>query len=309
VFQPYEQHQFGIEIIGTNSDLSDAFLIGLLDSFYKKVGLENLVFTVNSIGCQHCQTTIKKRLAQFFENNQQHLCLDCFNLVHKNPLLIPLCQNESCEGKYLPYPPFVDYLCENCKENLKNILEYLDDLNIVYDFNPRFMKRKKYQEKIIFEVREKNNKQTFGNGGRHDHLLNVATGKGFGATGFFGFIAPLITEIKRKSNAKRGEKIEISLIHLGNLAEKKILNILFYLHNAGFKITTTLDKMPLKAQLENAAKKKIPISLILGQKEAQDDSIIVRNMLDGSQETVELKQLLSVLKKCLHNVVNIKKSE
>jgi len=307
VFRPHEQYQFGIEIIGTSSSISDAFLIGFVDAFYQKLGLNDVVFVINSFGCSGCQAKIKTNLLNYFQNNKRSLCPHCQNVLSKNPFEIALCQNENCQAISSELPVLVDFLCDSCKENLKKVLEYLDDLNITYDFNPRFTKRKNYHEKIIFDVVQKGSKKTFGNGGRHDGLLKQITGKNEGAVGFFGFIKKMIYEMKRNAFVLSKKKPEIYLIHLGNLARKKSLAILFYLHKAGFKVTQTLDRASLKTQLEKANLKKASFALILGQKEAQDDTIIVRNMLDGSQETVDSQKLLDFLKKRLHNVIKIKK--
>ena len=102
---------------------------------------------------------------------------------------------------------------------------------------------------------------------------------------------------------------ELFLIQLGDLPRKISLPIIFKLRNEGFKITLSLDKESLKGQLKSADRLKIPFALILGQKEAQDRTIIVRNMLDGSQETVDLKKLSDFLKKRIGGMVKVMKQE
>jgi len=52
----------------------------------------------------------------------------------------------------------------------------------------------------------------------------------------------------------------------------------------------------LGAQLAIAEKLQIPYTLIFGQKEALENSVIVRDMSNRSQNTVKLSKLLDYLK-------------
>jgi histidyl-tRNA synthetase len=58
-------------------------------------------------------------------------------------------------------------------------------------------------------------------------------------------------------------------------------------------------KRPLKTQLEAANAQGVSYVLILGQKEVQDKTIIIRDMESGVQEIVDQKKVESALKKKL----------
>ena len=64
---------------------------------------------------------------------------------------------------------------------------------------------------------------------------------------------------------------------------------------AGVKVQESFGRKSIKSQLRAANRKQIPWVLILGQKEAIDGTIIVRNMISGMQEVIDIKNKLGIL--------------
>ena len=79
-------------------------------------------------------------------------------------------------------------------------------------------------------------------------------------------------------------------------AKLKSLNVIEILRKAHVPIAQSLSKDSLGTQLAIAEKLQIPYTLIFGVKEAIDESVIVRNMSNRSQETVKISKLLEYLK-------------
>jgi len=72
------------------------------------------------------------------------------------------------------------------------------------------------------------------------------------------------------------------------------------LRASGVKISESFGKESLKAQLRDAGKEQVKLCLIFGQKEVFEESIIVRNMKTGAQETIPLEKVAEEVKKRLH---------
>ncbi|HJN85298.1 MAG TPA: His/Gly/Thr/Pro-type tRNA ligase C-terminal domain-containing protein, partial [Patescibacteria group bacterium] len=66
---------------------------------------------------------------------------------------------------------------------------------------------------------------------------------------------------------------------------------------AGFHVVEAFGKSSLKGQLEAANKENARFTVILGQLEVQDNTIIVRDMESGAQETIPMEQMIDYLKK------------
>ena len=92
------------------------------------------------------------------------------------------------------------------------------------------------------------------------------------------------------------KKPKIYFIQLGAEAKLKSLNIIEILRKAHVPINQSLSKDSLSSQLAIAEKLAIPYALIFGVKEALENSVIVRDMSNRSQETVKLTKLLEYLK-------------
>ena len=86
---------------------------------------------------------------------------------------------------------------------------------------------------------------------------------------------------------------------IGDLAKKKSLCLIERLKKARIGAGEALGKDSLKVQLRQADKEGANLALIFGQKEAFEDTIIVRDMETGVQETVPLDKFVSVVRKKL----------
>jgi len=71
------------------------------------------------------------------------------------------------------------------------------------------------------------------------------------------------------------------------------------LEKNGILISESFGRGSLKSQLRVANKLNVELTLILGQKEALDQTVIIKNMATGEQETVSMDKLVDVVKKKL----------
>lgn len=73
------------------------------------------------------------------------------------------------------------------------------------------------------------------------------------------------------------------------------------MRKANVNVTESLSKDSLKSQLGKADKIGVEYTLILGQKEALDGTIIMRDMKTGRQETVKIDRVVDEIKKRLRS--------
>lgn len=89
------------------------------------------------------------------------------------------------------------------------------------------------------------------------------------------------------------------LAQLGDTAKKYAFSLLAELQAEGIGVRSAFSKDSLSAQLTLANKFRVRITLILGQKEMIDGTIIVRDMKEGIQEVVDVDKAINVVKKKL----------
>jgi histidyl-tRNA synthetase len=294
--------QLGFEIFGESSPTADAFTVMLVWQIMILLSIQNnLVFDINTIGDKSCRPKLYRSLGEYFTKHKQQLCPDCQRRLEANPLRILDCKELSCEKVINEAPSIIDLVCEACKEHFKLVLEHLDDLNIPYDLNPRLVRGLDYYTRTTFEVRTKSDERrqaSLGGGGRYDELVQLMGGQPTPAVGYAGGVERMIEyliEMGVKTPDER--KPEICVVQFGQLAKRKSLVVMSRLVQLGYPAIAAFDKDSLNAQLKYADKMKVKVSIIIGQKEALSDEVIIRDMEDGSQVTIPVTQLDEVLKK------------
>ena len=93
------------------------------------------------------------------------------------------------------------------------------------------------------------------------------------------------------------KKPKVYFIQFGFEAKLKSLSIIEVLRKARIPIMQSLSKDSLGAQLSVAERLKIPYTIIFGQKEALEGTVIVRDMNTRSQDTVKIEELTEYIKK------------
>lgn len=297
-------HQLDLEIIGGDHPVLDAEIIVLSWSMLCKLGLNNLEVQINSIGCPECQAEYKDMLLDFFVLKQHRLCPICKKRLKKNPLRILSCKEIKCQSLISGVPQIVNHLCENCHNHFKNVLEYLDQAEIPFTLNPSLVRGLDYYTRTIFEIVSTGIKDSAQSalvrGGRYDNLIELLGGKPTPAVNAALGLESIILNIqKQEIELPQSQKPKIFLAQLGELAKKKSLKVFKWLIDAGIPVVEALDKSSIKSQLKLADKLNINLSLILGQKETVEGTILIRDMKSGVQEIIELKKLVSEVKKRL----------
>lgn len=298
--------QFNIETIGNEEPLTHALTILLVWQIYSDLGLDKyLTLQINSIGCKKCQPKIKKRLISEIEPCQDKLCSDCQRRLYTNPLRIIDCKESRCQKIVSDLPHMVDLICTECRKHFMDVLEYLDELKITYDLNPFLVRGLDYYTRTTFEIYDKKDRggqSSLGGGGSYDNLIELYGGPLTPAIGFAGGIERIIDKIKEKNIiVPEIAQADIFMIHIGARAKKIALHIISDLSEAGYRISCAVGKDTLKSQLKAANKVKAKLAIIVGQREALDKTVIVKNMFEVTQETIERKEVLEYLSKLLPN--------
>lgn len=302
----YREHwQANFDVFGEQDAILDAQVIQMAHRVVTGLGIKNIEFQVNSIGCPKCRKEYQDLLVAYFESKKQKLCLNCKKRLETNPLRILDCKEDKCMQVAASAPQSIDHLCAECRTHFKNLLEYLDELDLPYVINPRLVRGLSYYTKTVFEVwsvDEEGRKYSFGGGGRYDHLIEHIGGEHTPAIGFGLGMDRLVNEMKRVHAKFYVEpKPRIFLAQLGDLAKKKSLRLFAELQKNGILAAESFGRGSLKSQLRVADKLGVEITLIVGQKEALDGTVIIKDMVSGTQETVSNEKIVNMVKKLLKN--------
>ncbi len=147
-----ELRQFGLEAIGTGKSITDAMIIKVILTILEEAGLSNLKVEINSIGDKDCRPNFKKELTNYYKKHIRSLCPDCRDRLKTNPMRLLDCKNAKCQELKADAPSAVGYLCGSCKQHFKEVLEYLDTMNVAYELNNSLVRGLDYYSRTVFEI-------------------------------------------------------------------------------------------------------------------------------------------------------------
>ncbi len=295
-------YQFDMDVIGSEKSILDALVIKTAWTILTEAGAENLSVEINSIGDKECRNSYIRELVSFYKKNINQLPAIDRERLKTNPLRILDSKEEKTIELNQHAPDSISYLCPACKKHFKEVLEYLEEMEIPYNINKCLVRGLSYYTRTVIEIVEENKetgkKMTITAGGRYDYLgKQLGSKKDVPAVGIsLGIDRIVESPWFNKLTPRIIKKPKIYFIQLGFDAKLKSLNVIEILRKGKVPIAQSISKDNLGAQLATAEKMGVRYAIIFGQKEAIENSVIVRDMSSRSQDTVKLDKLLEYLK-------------
>ena len=300
-----ELRQFGLEILGTQKSIADALIIRTMTLILEEAGFKNISIEINSIGDKECRTGYIRELTSYYKKQLSEICAHCKERVKTNPLRLLDCKDAKCQGPKANAPTPLDSLCNDCRQHFKEVIEYLEEMNISYRINGNLVRGLDYYTRTVFEIMDNTANErgeieplAIASGGRYDLLSrSLGSKKDVPAVGGgIGVDRVIMSSSHKMIDPRIIKKPKIYFIQLGADAKLKSLGIIEVLRKARVPIAQSLSKDGLGQQLAQAERSGAPFAIIFGQKEALENTVIVRNMETRSQEIVKLEALPDFVK-------------
>lgn len=295
-------YQFDMDILGGEKSILDALAIKTAWTILTEAGAKNLTIDINSIGDKECRASYIKELVSYYKKNINNLPSIDKERLKTNPLRIL----DSKESKTIEInrgaPDSISHLCPSCKKHFKEVLEYLEQMEIPYNINKFLVRGLSYYTRTVVEIiqedEETGNKITIAGGGRYDYLgKQLGSKKDIPAVGIsIGVDRVIESSWYAKLCPRIIKKPKIYFIQIGTEAKLKSLNVIEILRKGKIPISQSISKDNLSAQLAIAEKLEMKYAIIFGQKEALEDSVIFRDMSNRSQDTIKIENLLDYIK-------------
>lgn len=284
-------YQIGVEAFGAAEPKLDAEIISMLKLFLEKLQLKGLQFEVNSIGCEKCRPDYKKALVSFFSAKVTDLCPDCNRRYINNPLRILDCKSSTCTELRKGSPKITDYLCKECKSHFEKFLSLLNILHITYNVNPGMVRGLDYYTRTTFEITSEHlgAQKTVAAGGRYDRLVEEFGGPPTPAIGFAIGMERLVEIIKNVNPEFCIPSPKVFIAAIGNKAGAEGLLIAEQLRAKDIQAELGYDSASLKSQLRRADKLGSNYVFIIGDDELQSGMLKWKNLKDGSQGEIGIK--------------------
>ncbi len=290
--------QFGLEVYGSTSPLSDAEVISTAVAVIKAIGLKGVKVKVNSIGDDISRQNYKKVLVEYFNNYKDKLCKDCLKRLEKNPLRILDCKIDRNEEFFKNAPKIGDYLTDESKEHFNGVLEALKEMQIEYIVDSNLVRGLDYYTHTVFEIEV--DVEGFGSqnvicgGGRYNNMIEEIGGPKTPAVGLaFGMERLLLALEFENRILTKPDYLHIYFISLGKKAQMQTLRLMNMCRMGGLACEMDYLDRSIKAQFKSADKYNAKFTAILGDNEVENFVINVKNNETDEQETIGLNDIYS----------------
>ena len=295
--QLISDYEFGMEVWGPFNHLTEAQVLGAVWQFFVSLGLPDVTFEVNTCGNTSSQESYIANLRDFLKSKRYELCDACAEATSSQPLDALRCQKLDCQSVMSDAPTILDHLDEISRKNFTNLLEALEELQIPYQLSPLLagidgavgtiacLKLKMDGHTVVVAEAEGHSGLVQRFGGKNVHA--------FGLRGSLSMLHHILLERGMQTNSAPVRPAEVYLVPLGELAAKRSLRLFRDLVEAGVTVFDYFGYAGVKNQLKAAGDAGSPIALIMGQKEAVDEVVILRDVKSGMQEVFSYDKIVN----------------
>lgn len=291
-----DSRTMNLEIIGMTKPVAEAIILETTYVILKdRYPSEDLTIEINSIGDKESQVRFARELGSYCRKEGGSLPSHLRTMIKKDTYGIFSIKDDKAEAFIENAPKPMGFLSDVSRIHFKEVLEYLESLNIPYEINHKLLGSRSYCSDTIFEIRGKDRILAIGE--RYNSLGKKVWGKkDVSALGVAILMHPHFVTKQEKRVAPKENLTKFYFIQFGNDAKRKSLTIIESMRQANIPVHQSLSKDKLSAQLAVAEKMNVPYIIMMGQKEAIEESVVVRNMQTRVQETIHVSLLVTHLR-------------
>lgn len=291
-------NQFGVECLGNKSPYTDVETIALAFSILKALGLQDLKVCLNTLGDDDSRANYRQALKDYFAPYKEELCSDCKRRYEQNPLRILDCKVDKDKECMKHVPKMKDYLNEESKTYFDTVCALLDELEIPYEIDDQLVRGLDYYTHTVFEIvslnKEMGAQSTVLAGGRYDGLIPYFGGpEAMSGIGWALGMERLLIALEAEG-IELGQKpdLDVFVMCLDEEARTYAFKALTELRAYGYRCEMDMLGRGFKGQFKAADRSHAQFALLLGNKEAQDQTITIKNLKEKTQETIARETLI-----------------
>lgn len=296
---------FSLGIVGAPHSIAEALIIRTTLAILEDLGQRDVHVCLNSVGDRDSGIRFSRELTSYLKRNQDSLPPQIQTALKEDVLLVleylRRRHHELCDD--VPRP--MEFLSEKSRRHLREVIEYLETIDVSYELDDTLVGHRDCYTDTVFEIRtararvseESTTEYTIvAKGGRCDEFGRRFLRTNESAVGIVLVCNPkkvLTRDLKVHAVPRRPK---VCFIQLGFDAKLKGLGVIEMLRKAKVPLHQTLVSTTLAGQIAAVEELGIPYTIIMGQKEALEGTVIVRNMSTRSQNIIAVDLLPQYLK-------------
>lgn len=284
-------HQINAELIGSSEPQADVEVILMLEDFLSCLGIADLCFELNSLGCRECRPAYRSALTSYFEAlDHAKLCEDCRRRMHTNPLRVLDCKVPACKELVKDAPEIGQHTCVGCRDHFQAVLALVDKAGLQYTLNPRLVRGLDYYQRTTFEVTSGaiGAQTAVAGGGRYDGLVQLLGGPDAPGVGFACGMERLAMLMEKPEAVRPDFFLAVTDTREGSGAVDTALLLAHKLRQRGLSGECDYTAGSMKSRLRHAGRIRARKCYILGPDEFDAGQVTVKDMEDGGQLRLDL---------------------
>lgn len=291
-----EHHQVGVECIGFDSAAADAEVITVAVQFYRQLGLKEFSVKLNSIGREQCRSAYREAVLKHASAYLSGLDSEARSRAEANPLRLLDSKDPAMQEVLEGLPPITDFLEPESSGRLSKIESLLSESGIAYELDPKIVRGLDYYTETVFELQVGSigaTQNAIGGGGRYDNLIAELGGPRMPSVGFGIGIERALIALESEGIDLGSPEVDVFVVAASetHFAQARAIAQTFRSH--GLSVEQDLDVRSLKSQLKQADRANSRFALIVGDDEAAQGKVTLREMASSSQEMMDLEAAIA----------------
>ena len=291
-------HQIGVECLGSQSPRADVEVITIATNLLQALGLTSLTLDLNSVGDREDRKAYREALVNYLTPYREELDADSQDRLVRNPLRILDSKDERTKEITQDAPSIIDHLSENSRQHFEQVQQMLTNLGINYQLNPRLVRGLDYYTHTAFEIQSADlgAQATVCGGGRYDGLVEQLGGPSTPAVGWAIGMERLILLLQQLQSPPISAP-NFYFVSRGATAETQAVILAQKLRNQGFSVELDLSGSAFGKQFKRADRSGAIACLIIGDEEAEQQTVKLKWLADQQQEAIAQTELLNSVDK------------
>ncbi len=302
-------HQVGLELLGCDAPRADAEVIALANNILQTLGLQNLEMDINSVGNGEDRQNYRAALVSYLEPYKHDLDADSQERLIRNPLRILDSKDPQTQEIAQNAPKITEHLSVASKNHFDTVLQLLRDLNIKYQINHCLVRGLDYYTHTAFEIKSTDlgAQATVCGGGRYDGLVKELGGPETQAVGWAIGMERLVLLLQQLDSIAVNSP-DLYIVSRGVAAEAQGLLLAQKLRSLDLGVELDLSGSAFGKQFKRADRSGAVACLVIGDAEAENQSVNLKWLASGEQQAIAQKDLLDMVAELKAKIKGLKSS-
>ncbi len=275
--------------IGTDRPIADAVVIRAMRALMHDLTREEPVMRINTMGDKETRARYARELGTFFKKRSGVLPEDCLALSRKDVFEAAELALEKRYVEELPSP--TDFLSDQSRKRFEELLEYLESTDTPYELAPNLLSRGAVWSETCFSLSAPSRGAVWGS-----RYADLARAFFKTHTPAAGAVLKIETAGNKVTPIKGRGRMRFAFVHIGEEAKRESIKLAEELRRARLPLWQVIGLESLTEQMLVVEKMNPPYLLIMGRKEALEQSAVLRNRTTQEEIVIPLRLLAERLK-------------